>query len=362
MSLQDIRDQEVAIALLKRMLERDRVPNALLFWGPPGVGKKMTALEMAKALNCEEEALDACGRCLSCRKVDSGNHPDVRVVAPSKRSRVIDLETINEINEMAALRPYQARWRVFVLVDAERMNVYAQNRFLKTLEEPPGPSLFILTTEYPRVLLPTIRSRCQIVRFRSLRPETLRDILKNLRDLPDETATSIAALAQGQVSRALDLVDSERRTIALAVRERLAEGRDPLALAEEFTSTLKDQRKAIEAEVENEAEGYEPGALSKAERDRMKEDKLALADALARRDILEYLYLLETWYRDELVFAATGDAGRVLNLDQLDALAAARSSGPAEKIEAIERARGYLDRYINEERVFRDLFFALAAP
>ena len=93
-----------------------------------------------------------------------------------------------------------------------------------------------------------------------------------------------------------------------------------------------------------------------------KERRVAQLQALVKRAILEYLYLLETWYRDELVFARTGDAERVLNRDQLARLQAGVSSAPEAKIVAIEKARQCLDRFINEERVFRDLFFALAVP
>lgn len=364
MSFSHIRDQEVPIRLLQNVLRHGRLPNGLLFWGPGGVGKRLTAIEMAKAINCRESADDACDTCLSCRKVASGNHPDVKSVVPVKKSRIIDVETVNGVNELASLRPYESDWRVFILHDADRMGLPAQNHFLKTLEEPPGRSLFILLTEFPRMLLPTIRSRCQMVRFRPLSPATVVDLLRQQRDLPDDLAESVAALSQGQMSRALDLLDSEKRAVVLTVVERLAQGHDPLLLAEEFTKSLEVRRKQIEAGVAAEgsdtqsAEAYAP-----EDRERARAEQSALVDALCRRDIIEYLYLFETWYRDELVYAATGGAGRLLNRDRQARLAqSAGSADPSRKILAIERARRYLDKFINEERVFRDLFFALAAP
>lgn len=360
MSFDTIRDQEVALQLLRNVLTQNRVPNGLLFWGADGVGKRTVALEFAKAINCETQSGDACGQCLSCRKVASGNHPDIKIIAPVKKSRNIDVETIEGLNEMAALRAFEGRWRVFIVLDADRMREPAQNHFLKTLEEPAGRSVFILITAFPRQLLPTIRSRCQMVRFRALHPGTIVELLRANRDLPGDVALSVAKLSQGQMSRALDLVDSERRAVALSIPERLIDGADPSVLADDFVQAIEIQRKNLEAAVSAADDDAAPGELTKDDKERMKEERQALVDAAARRDILEVLYLLETWYRDEAVVAATGDTARIMNLDYAERLTRPASSNPGAKIEAIERARLYLDRFINEERVFRDLFFALA--
>jgi DNA polymerase-3 subunit delta' len=360
MSFNSIRDQEVALTLLRNVLIQHRVPNGLLFWGADGVGKRSTALEFAKALNCEKADGDACDVCLSCRKVASGNHPDIKIVSPVKKSRNIDVETIEGINEMASLRAFEGKWRVFIVLEADRMREPAQNHFLKTLEEPAGRSVFILVSEFPRQLLPTIRSRCQMVRFRALRPDTIVSLLQQGRDLADDVALAVAQLSQGQMSRAIDLVDTERREIALAIPDQLAAGDDPSALADEFIQAIDAQRKNIEAALNAEADSASPSDLTRDDKERMKEERLAVVDALARRDILEFLYLLETWYRDEAVLAATGRDDRIMNLDCAARIRRAVSSNPGAKIDAIERAREYLDRFINEERVFRDLFFALS--
>lgn len=362
MSFADIRDQEVAVRLLRNLILRNRIPNGLLFWGPGGVGKRFAALELAKAINCRESKADACGRCLSCRKIDHGNHPDIRQLAPSGKTRLIVKEDMDEVNEFAALRPFESEWRIFILYDADRINFAAQNHFLKTLEEPPGRSLFILVSEYPRMLLPTIRSRCQLIRFRALRRETIAELLKRQRDLPDEVADSVAVLAEGQMSRALELVDSEKRQIALSLAERLAGGADPVLLAEEFVAFLEDRRKQIEADLKAESANAKLDEGSRAELELLKEGRLAQQAAVVKRDLMEYLYLLETWYRDEMVVAATGDTSRVWNKDRGARLKAGVSGDAPAKVAAIERTRYYLDRFVNEERVFRDLFFTLAAP
>ena len=360
MSFRAVRDQEVPVRLMRNVLKRKRIPNGLMFWGPGGVGKRLAAFEMAKAINCVQHGDDACDACLSCRKVASGNHPDVMIVTPVKKSRIINVDTVDSINDLASLRPFESAWRVFIIQDADRMGIPAQNHFLKTLEEPPGNSLFMLITEFPGLLLPTIRSRCQRVRFGRLKPETVADLLLAQRDLPLDLAQAIAAISQGQMSRALDLVDTDKREIVLEVTRRLAEGGDPLALAEEFAKRLDARREQIEAAIKADVEPGSPGEISREDKEEQKQQQMALAEALIRREILEYLYLLQTWYRDALVYGLTQDASQVLHRDQLERLKAAPAGNVDRKLAAIEKARLYLERFLNEERVFRDLFFVLA--
>jgi len=360
MSFDQVRDQTIAIRLLRSMLRRNRVPNALLFWGAAGVGKGLTAGEFAKAINCAESNGDACGVCLSCTKIAHGNHPDLHIIAPVKKSRIISRGAIDDVIEMASLRPYEADARVFIIHEAERMQGPAQNHLLKTLEEPLGHSVFILITEHPQFLLPTIRSRCQLVRFGALQPETVADLLQSQRKIGDTEAKAIAALSQGQMARAFDLLDSEKRTIMLDVVTRLGNGEDPLRVSSEFATYLDSQRKEVEAAVKSNSENTDAKEVSRDERERMKEEQLALVESITRRDTMEHLYLLETWYRDVLVYAATGETDRVLNRDQLELLEGAAEGDGFEKLGAIEKARLYLERFLNEERVFRDLFFALA--
>ena len=360
MSLARIRDQESAVQLLGNILRRGRFPNAMLFWGPDGVGKYLTALEFAKAIHCTNMQWDACDTCPTCEKIEHGNHPDVRTVVPMKRSRSIANDVVEEITEAASLSPTESDRRIFILQDADRMTARAQGHFLKTLEEPPGKSLFILTTQYPGMLFVTIRSRCQSVRFRALRTETIVELLLQQRDIPHETAHSIAALAQGQMTQALDLVDTGKRVAALGAIRQLTEGADPVQLAQEFAQMLAEQRQRIEADIDAELQSVEEEALEPEERERIKDEKMARVDSDYRRSILQYLYLFETWYRDELVYEATGDLTQVFNHDQKEHLKNERRGEPAACIRAIEQAQGYLQRNISEDRVFRLLFLKLA--
>lgn len=359
MALGDIRDQGVAVRFLTNLLQQNRVPNGLLFYGPSGVGKGLTALAFAKALMCPHYEDPNHPDAAAARKLEHGNHPDLHTAAPVKKARIIDVEAIDGIIELASLRPMEASWRVFILYEADRMRGPAQNHLLKTLEEPLGRSLFILVTEYPQLLLPTIRSRCQRVRFGRLRPETVQEILMASREVTAAEAESIAGLAQGQMTRAFDLVDSDKRDVVLDLVQRLREGDDPLALSEEFSGYVASQRHALEAAMKS-AESGDAAELSKEDREQVRAEQAAVLDAQSRRDILELLYLLEMWYRDVLVYGATGDAELILNRDRVALLESPGGSGLEEKLAAVEKARLYLERFLTEERVFRDLFFALA--
>lgn len=365
MSFSDIRDQAVPVRLLRSALKSGRIPNGLLFYGPEGIGKRLAALELAKAINCHEAQADACGACLSCRKIAHGNHADVKVIMPSGKSRIINVETVDMMAELSAYRPFEGAWRVFVIEDADRMGLPAQNHFLKTLEEPPSATVFVLMTQFPKLLLPTIRSRCQQVRFGALRPETVKELLLRDRDLPPESAMAIAAVSQGQMSRALDLVETEKRPVVLSVAARLASGEDPMALSEEFVKHLRAQGEALRASVKAEADDDDSGVmlddLSREEREEQKQQQLALAEALLRRDIMEYLYLFKTWYRDQMVLGAAGNPAHLLNRDHLGRLEAAASERIEAKLAAIDKAWRYVERNLSMERVFRDLFFTLAA-
>ena len=359
MSFSDVKDQPVPMRLLRNIVRSGRVPHGLLLWGPGGVGKSLAALEFAKALNCEAGEADACGSCLTCRKTANGNHPDVKTVTPSGKARLIKIEAIDFINELAAYRPFEGRWRVVIIHDTERMHEAAQNHFLKTLEEPPSDTVFVLLTEFPRALLPTVRSRCQQLRFGALRPETVTALLMRERELPEARAAAVAAVSQGQMSRALDFVDTGKREAVLDITGRLASREDPLALSEEFVRHIKTQQEVIKETVKAATGDEAIGELSREDQEEQENAQIALAESLVRRDLMEYLYLFQVWYRDALVFQATRETDGLLNKDQAARLALEPPAKGAH-LAAIEKAWLYIERNLNMERVFRDLFFALA--
>src|SRR5579862_4638050 len=165
MPLKEVLGHRRLVALIARSVSRDALPPSLIFSGPPGVGKKLTAVAAAQLLNCtarvgEGVSIDACGVCRSCTRIARGVHSDVIIVEPGD-SGSIKIEQIRDIVERTAYRPFEGRCRVVIIDAAEALVVQAQNALLKTLEEPPAASVFVLVTAQPDLLLPTVRSRCR---------------------------------------------------------------------------------------------------------------------------------------------------------------------------------------------------------
>jgi DNA polymerase III delta' subunit len=161
-----IPQQERVTGLLRRAIERSRVPHAYLFSGPVGAPLYDTALALAAALNCQVARGEGCGECDSCAKIIGGIHPDVVTLIREGAANIVPIESVrNQVIARIGLPPHEADVRVFIVEEATAMAPPAANALLKTLEEPPPRTLFILLTTAPEQLLPTIRSRCQRVRF-----------------------------------------------------------------------------------------------------------------------------------------------------------------------------------------------------
>jgi len=353
-----VKDQDVAITMLKMALRKDRLAHAYLFEGPDSVGKKLTALAFAKAVNCEEAGDDSCDACWSCLRTEELKHPDVAVIEPLKSGRTIHANTMAELVARACLKPYQGRYRVAIIVDAERMTAAAANKFLKTLEEPPGNSLFILVSHSPGQLPATITSRCQRVMFHPLTVHTVEALLARERTLSPERAHVIAALAQGQMNTAFEFADSEKREFVTKLITDLTEGGEPLLVAHAFLGRLKADRDRLKESVTGDVSPLETDSEEVVER------REAYCASLFRKEVLSYLNLLRAWYRDVLVFAETGSKDRVWNADLAEAVAhqLQRCDRPEieRKLEAVTRAETLLEHNVAEDRVFRGLFFTLA--
>lgn len=226
MAFDDILGQTQPIHILRQALTHGNLSHAYLFYGPESIGKKRTAFELARALNCPESGpREACGHCTSCRKIPQGLHPDVFFLEPQKKSDAvreawIRIEQVRDLQKKLGFLPYEGRTKVVIVDAVDRMNPQAANAFLKTLEEPPSATVCLLLTDQPQQLLPTLVSRCQGIRFHPLSQETLVRLLHQLapeRDLPAGEIPFRAARAGGQVRRALEADLSEWR----ALREQL---------------------------------------------------------------------------------------------------------------------------------------------
>ncbi len=217
MMFADIEGHERPVTILKRALANATLAHAYLFSGEPGIGKKMTAIALAAAVNCRDAGPDgACGECPSCRKVAAGGHPDIHLLAAGGEE--IKIDQIRQVQADLALKPFEGKKKILIVDGAESMNAASANAFLKTLEEPPGEALIVLVSSLPQSLLPTIRSRCQELRFLPLPRHTLASALMRRRGFAEGDAWFIAALAQGSMGRALEMDLQEERT----AREELA--------------------------------------------------------------------------------------------------------------------------------------------
>ena len=281
MAFSDILGQENAIRVLQSALRQNRVPQAYLFSGYDGVGKKLTALTLAKALNCKALHDDACDRCASCHKITIASHPDVRVIEPD--GQFIKIDQIRELQRDAGLKAFEGKCKVYIIDQADAMRPEAANALLKTLEEPSAACVIILVTANVYALLPTVISRCQFVRFVSLGVDKLATLLQQRNKLTPERARLMASLAEGCPGRALGM-DAER----------LLKQRDDMErLLQKISGNLQDVRVIFE-QVERLIE--------------------------AKESIHDYLDLLLVWYRDLCVLREQGDARLIANSDALPRL------------------------------------------
>ena len=198
--------------MLRAHVRTGRVGGAYLFAGPSGIGKRLTAFEFSKTLECEEGREEACDRCRGCSQVARDIHPDMHVCVPQGALGLIRIEDVRALQAAIALRPFAGRRHVVIVDGAERFTDEAANSCLKALEEPSAHVSFVLLTESPERCLPTIRSRCQLIRFCRLPPQTIATLLEQQGDVPADRVGLISRLAQGRMDAALSLAkDWDRR-------------------------------------------------------------------------------------------------------------------------------------------------------
>lgn len=330
--------------LLRRMLGSGRIPGALLFTGEEGVGKKLFALEIAKALNCRApQGGEGCGKCPACvrmsrfnfpqsqesddwKKIIWTDHGDVGMVVAPKRLLLVD--QMREIEREANFRPFEGKARIFLVDEADRFNDQSANALLKSLEEPPPTSHIILITSRPAMLLPTILSRCQAIRFSPLTTaEIEQHLLTNKLATPAEAGLRARA-GNGSIGRALagDLKSFKER------RDAMLEVLTALAITGDHSRLL---RLAEEMNEANHKDEYEFG-----------------------------LELLETLIRDALMLSFGINSEHVINEDVLPQLQKISeridSSRATSWISRIEELREQLIVNINRKPATDALFLSMA--
>ncbi len=333
--------QPLAVAILSNALSKGAA-HAYLFAGPRGVGKTEAALAFAAALLCPEHGCDCCE---ACRRARAGVHPDLVPIVPE--GSFIRVDDIREVTAGAALRPYEAAVRVYVIFDADAMNEAAANAFLKTLEEPPGHIRFILVTNNPERLPQTIVSRCQRVPFSRIPVEPMAAHLRDIYGLSDGDCRALARVSQGDLAYVRGLVASravrEARVMVLSQACELpgAGFARQTAMVDEIMTVL-EQRQAravatVEASRDRELEWAGDARtrawVEKTSNQRSKREKRAAL--LAGVD--EVVRGFAGWYRDLAVVAA-GAEGAVHNIDYLDELRLNALPGLLQAYMAVVRA------------------------
>ena len=216
MLLRDIIGHRRLTTLLARAIERASLPPTLLFAGPPGIGKWAVARATAQALNCIDPvrsptdylAIDACGQCRACDRIARGVHVDVIAMEPDERAS-IKIDVVRDVLGRTSFRPFEGKRRVVLIREADTLEPQAQNSLLKSLEEPPPGTIFILTTAIPGALLPTVRSRCMRLRFGRLTSAEVSAALVRDHDRTEIEAREAAPLADGSIGQALALGDND---------------------------------------------------------------------------------------------------------------------------------------------------------
>ncbi len=258
MSFQDIKGQDRPIQILKEYIRHSRITGSYIFAGEDGVGKKLVAKTLAKALNCEGGTLDSCDKCVSCLKIEKGQHPDIHIIggstpvnvnhgpsriAAAEESDSIKIEDIRQLQKDINLKPYEGRKKIFIIDNAHSLTGEASNALLKILEEPPSESLIILISSKIQLLFKTIISRCKMMKFHPLQRSNLEEILKKGFHLDNDLAHYLAYFCEGRIGRALKLKDTD----TLRERDRIVD---------EFTPEKRPGQGGLSIENRNNARAH----------------------------------------------------------------------------------------------------------
>ena len=308
--------------ILRRAIATDHLAHAYLFEGPEGIGKRLVALGLARAVFCENN--NGCGECQPCRKVDHNNHPDLHIFEPDGQQ--IKIEQIRNLQRELSFRPLEAEKKICLIDHADRMNPSAANALLKTLEEPSANTLIILLSAYPESMLVTVRSRCQRLPFTRLPQQVIEETLIEQRQLAPSAAHVLAALAGGSFHRALgrdqDLYLEKRRDILKSITALSSASILPLL---EFARELANDKEIIP-------------------------------------DLLE---ILVSFYRDLLLYKQGQPEENLANIDLLEKIrrVSAREDTLSilRKLEALKAGQKNLKRNVNNQLNLEVLLLHLAA-
>lgn len=309
----DVLGHEQTIQHIKNAIRMNKVSHAYMINGEKGSGKKLLAGLFAQTLQCEAGGTEPCMQCRSCKQAESLNQPDIIRITHEKPN-TISVEDIREqLNGDIQIRPYSSPYKVYIIDEADKLSVQAQNALLKTIEEPPSYAVIFLLTENAGTLLSTIRSRCVLLDLKPVSSQIIKRYLMEDLEIPEYRADICTAFAQGNVGKA-----------------------KRLALSDNFGEMLDHVLHVVKY-------------ISEMEVGDLIEDLKKISEY--KMEINDYLDLLTIWYRDVLLFKATRDADSMIFSDELISIRkkASESSyeGLGQIIEALEKAKQRLKANVN---------------
>ena len=324
-SFKDVVGHKDILKYISSAVENNRVSHAYILNGERGSGKKMLANLFAMTLLCETGDNEPCGKCHSCKQAESGNHPDIIRVTHEKPNSISVDDIRTQVNNTVDIKPYQGPYKVYIIPQADMMTPQAQNAILKTIEEPPSYAVFLLLTENAETLLPTINSRCVMLKLRNIKDTLIKKYLMENLEIPDYKADMCTAFAQGNMGRAIMLANSDHFN---EIRE------EAVQLLEHISEMELNE---IVAAVKN--------------------------ISVYKLEITDYLDIIMIWYRDVLLYKATKEIDKVVFKDQLQSIKEQARKSSYEGIELIleslEKAKARLKANVNFDLVMELLFLTI---
>ncbi len=313
------------IANLERAIRTGKVSHAYIFTGEKGTGKKRLADAFAMTLQCTSDGERPCGECHSCHQAASGNHPDIIYILHEKPASIGVDDVRVQLTGDVQIRPYNGKYKIYIIPEAEKLTVQAQNAILKTIEEPPEYVVIILLASNEQVLLETIRSRCVVMHLKPVPDEQVKAYLMEQLMVPDYQADICVAFAQGNIGKAVRLASSEDFAAIKASAMMLIRNAGKMQISE-LIDYVKD----------------------------VQEYKVSIQD---------YLDILALWYRDMVYFKATRDIDGIVFKDELrtirDTVSYCTYEGVEEVVNAIESAKARLSANVNFDLTMELLFLVI---